>query len=116
MLNVYFTYVNYQSYIHPESGNNLIHFAIEGKSLLCLKKILTCVCLDDLKVKNKDGNTPSLLANKKKYYLFSKILEQIELNFHNNRFLRNLLGNELSVNGMIDFFNKKDYNKVWIKS
>lgn len=112
MLNVYFSYVNYQSYVLPDSSNNLVHLAIEGKSLLCLKKIVSYSSIDDLKMKNKDSNTPALLANKKKYYLFSKILEQIELNFNNNTFRRYLLGDELSVNDMIDFYNKKDYNKA----
>ena len=81
-----FKYIDYQKYIIPCSNNNLIHCAIEGKSIKCIKKILSyCDSTDELKFKNKDGYTPLLYANKFKLNLVEKIIEQTEKNFDNKQ-------------------------------
>lgn len=112
MLNTYFTIVNYHCSLHTNSGNTPLHFAIEGKSLRCLKKILSYTSLEDLKIKNKDGFTPSIFATKKKYFFFSKILDQFETNYNNFIYKNLLLDNEIKVNDMLDYFNKRNYSKV----
>ena len=112
MLDTYFTIVNYHCSLHTNSGNTPLHFAIEGKSLQCLKKILSYTSLDDLKIKNNEGYTPSVFATKKKYYFFSKILDQFETNYNNCIYKNLLLDNEVNVNDMLDYFNKKNYTKA----
>ena len=112
MLTKYFTLVNYVSYSLPLIGNNLIHCAIEGKSLFCLKKILSYASLEDLRMKNKEGNTPSLFANKKKFFFFSKIIDQFELNFSNTSYKQLLIGNEICVNEILKNFSSKEYGKA----
>ena len=81
-----FKYIDYQKYIIPCTNNNLIHCAIEGKNIKCIKKILSyCNSTDELKYKNKDGYTPLLYANKYKLNLVEKIIEQTEKSFYNKQ-------------------------------
>ena len=82
-----FKYIDYQKYIIPCNNNNLIHCAIEGKNIKCIKKILCyCKSTDELKFKNKDGYTPLLYANKYKLFLVEKLIEQTEKYFDNKQF------------------------------
>ena len=81
-----FKYIDYQKYIIPCDNNNLIHCAIEGKNIKCIKKILSyCKSTDELKFKNKDGYTPLLYANKFKLFFIEKLIEQTEIYFNNKQ-------------------------------
>ena len=81
-----FKYIDYQKYIIPCNNNNLIHCAIEGKNIKCIKKILSyCKSTDELKFKNKDGYTPLLYANKFKLFFIEKLIEQTEKYFNNKQ-------------------------------
>ena len=77
LLILYFEYVKYQN-----NNNNIIHFAIDGKKISCLKIILNLSTLEDLKSKNKDGETPVVYANKKKYFYMGKFISSYESNYN----------------------------------
>ena len=82
-----FKYIDYQKYIIPNNNNNLIHCAIEGKNIKCIKKILSyCKSRDELKFKNKEGYTPLSYANKYNLYLIGKIIEETDKNFDDEDF------------------------------
>ena len=48
------------------TANNIIHCAVIGKSIRCLKTMLSICDSDMIRAKNKEGLTPSMLANKMK--------------------------------------------------
>ena len=105
ILNKYFEYVKYQ-----KNNNNLIHCAIDGKKISCLKIILKLSSLEDLKTKNKDGETPSAYANKKQYFFMSKIISSYESNFNNIQQKKLILDKPLSPNEILEYFSKKDFS------
>ena len=87
-----FKYIDYQKYIIPCSNNNLIHCAIEGKNIKCIKKILSyCNSIDELKFKNKEGYTPLLYANKYKLFYVEKIIEETEKHFEDKQYKNAIL-------------------------
>ena len=110
-----FKYIDYQKYIIPCNNNNLIHCAIEGKNIKCIKKILSyCNSIDELKFKNKDGLTPLLYANKFELFLVEKIIEQTEKYFDNKEFINILLSIKVdNLYSIIDLYIKnqnQNYN------
>ena len=82
-----FKFIDYQKYIIPSSNNNLIHCAIEGKDIKCVKKILSyCNSIEELKFKNKEGYTPLSYAKKFGFYMAKKLIEEIEKNIDNKEY------------------------------
>ncbi len=105
MLMYYFQNAKYQ-----KSNNNLIHCAIDGKKITNLKIILNYSSLEDLKCKNKDGDTPIIYANKKKYFFMAKIISFYESNFNNEKMKELFIDKPLSPNKILEYFSNKDYN------
>ena len=105
MLKYYFQNAKYQ-----KSNNNLIHCAIDGKKITNLKIILNYSSLEDLKCKNKDGDTPIIYANKKKYFFMAKIISFYESNFNNEKMKELFIDKPLSPNKILEYFSNKDYN------
>ena len=92
ILSLIFKYIDYQKYIVPSTNNNLIHCAIEGKGIKCIKKILSyCKSIDELKFKNKEGYTPLTYAKKLGFYMIKKLIEEVERNIDNNEYKNILL-------------------------
>jgi hypothetical protein len=69
------------------SSSNLVHVAVTGKNLNCIKLILPHYSTEDLKVKNKDGFTPKELALNLGLNYYSKIIENYEENSLNPNFI-----------------------------
>ena len=113
-----FTFIGYQKYIIPCDNNNLIHCAIEGKNIKCIKKILSyCSSTDELKFKNKDGYTPLLYANKYKLFFVEKLIEQTEKNFNDEKFKNTILSikkieEENVYNILENYINIQDSNNT----
>ncbi len=105
LLILYFEYVKYQN-----NNNNIIHFAIDGKKISCLKIILNLSTLEDLKSKNKDGDTPVVYANKKKYFYMAKFISSYESNYNDKNMKQFILQKPLNPNEILEFFSKKDFN------
>ena len=133
ILNVIYKYIDYQKYILPSSNNNLIHCAIEGKDIKCIKKILSnCNSKDELKFKNKEGYTPPLYAEKFQFFMIRKLMEEFEKNIDDKEYKNILLSiknvdiyeilgkymvirNNCYINSNIDSIQtiiKKDYNSL----
>ena len=92
ILNLIYKYIDYQKYIIPSSNNNLIHCAIEGKDIKCIKKMLSyCNSVDELKFKNKEGYTPLLYAKKFEFNMIRKLMEEVEKNLANKEYINVLL-------------------------
>ena len=92
ILSFIYKYIDYQKYIIPSSNNNLIHCAIEGKNIKCVKKMLSfCNSIDELKFKNKEGYTPILYAKKFEFNLMKKFMEEFEKNMDNQEYKNILL-------------------------
>lgn len=62
-------------------NNNLVHCAIKGKNLTCVKIILYYCSKDDLNEKNSDLLTPAQLASKLGLSLISNIINEYQNNF-----------------------------------
>ena len=128
-----YKYIEYQKYIIPSSNNNLIHCAIEGKDIKCIKKMLSyCNSTDELKFKNKEGYTPILYAIKFEFHMIKKLMEELEKNIDNKEYKNILLSikdediydilgrymvirNNCYINSNIDSIQsiiKKDYNFI----
>ena len=133
ILTLIYKYIDYQKYILPSNNNNLIHCAIEGKDIKCIKKILSyCNTKDELKYKNKEGYTPPLYAEKFEFCMIRKLMEELEKNIHNKEYKNILLSvknvdiyeilgkymvirNNCYINSNIDSIQtiiKKDYNSL----
>ena len=92
ILTLIYKYIDYQKYILPSNNNNLIHCAIEGKDIKCIKKILSyCNSKDELKFKNKEGYTPPLYAEKFEFFMIRKLMEELEKNIDNKEYKNILL-------------------------
>ena len=111
MLQKYFNYVNFEKYISPFNNNNLLHFAVEGKNITCIKIILNYSNLDDLKLKNKENYTPAALANKIKYFYIAKILESYENNFQNSEFKNLIISEPVDINVIISNYIENNFSK-----
>ena len=111
MLQKYFNYVNFEKYISPFNNNNLLHFAVEGKNITCIKIILNYSNLDDLKLKNKENYTPAALANKNKYFYIAKILETYENNFQNSEFKNLIISEPVNINDIISTYIENNFSK-----
>ena len=82
-----YKYIDYQKYEIPSTKNNLIHCAIEGKNIKCIKKMLNYTdSIEELKSKNKEGYTPSSYAKKFGFSMVKKLVEEIEKNFDNKEY------------------------------
>ena len=133
ILTLIYKYIDYQKYILPSNNNNLIHCAIEGKDIKCIKKILSyCNSKDELKFKNKEGYTPPLYAEKFEFFMIRKLMEELEKNIDNKEYKNILLSiknvdiyeilgkymvirNNCYINSNIDSIQtiiKKDYNSL----
>lgn len=112
MLSIFFKYIDYQKYIIPTNNNNLIHCAIDGKNIKCVKKILSfCKTDEELKHKNKEGYSPALYAHKKKLYLMEKLIDEIK-NTNNNLYKNNLLSDKIvDVYQIIDLLTENNKNE-----
>ena len=99
--------------IRIASNNNLIHLAVYGANLNCLKLILKESSYDDFKQRNKDGLTPSELARKKDLNYFSKIIDNYEENYNNPLFI-NLFGekNSINLNDILEKLSQEDYTET----
>ena len=87
VLSFVFKYIDYQKYIIPSNNNNLIHCAIQGQDIKCVKKILSyCNSIEELKFKNKEGYTPLIYAKKYELNFIEKIIEEVEKNFDNKEY------------------------------
>ena len=102
-------YFNYSKY--EKRNNNLIYYAIDGKSIACLKIILGYSNLDDLKNKNKDkdGDTPLNYANKIKYFFMGKIISFYENNFNNEKMKNLIINKPLNPNEILNFYSNNDF-------
>lgn len=78
MLIKYLELTEYKQYINKGSQNNILHCSITGKNLNCLKLMLYYSTIEDIKAKNFEGDTPSDLAKRKKYYSFVKRIDHHE--------------------------------------
>ena len=95
ILSLIYKYIDYQKYIVPSTNNNLIHYAIEGKGIKCIKKMLSyCNSIDELKFKNKEGYTPLSYAKKFGLYMIKKLIEEVEKNIDNNEYKNILLSSK----------------------
>ena len=133
VLSIIYKYIDYQKYIIPSSNNNLIHCAIEGKDIKCIKKILSyCNSMDELKFKNKEGYTPFMYAKMFEFYMIKKLMEEFESNIDNKEYKNILLSiknvdiydilgkymiirNNCYINSNIDSIEtiiKRDYNSI----
>ena len=133
VLSMVYKYIDYQKYILPSNNNNLIHCAIEGKDIKCIKKILSyCDSKDELKYKNKEGYTPLLYAEKYEFFMIKKLMEELEINIDNKEYKNILLSiknvdvyevlgkymvirNTCYINSNIDSIQtiiKRDYNSL----
>jgi ankyrin repeat protein len=82
-----YKYIDYQKYEIPSTKNNLIHCAIEGKNIKCIKKMLNYTdSIEELKSKNKEGYTPSSYAKTFGFYMVKKLVEEVEKNFDNKEY------------------------------
>lgn len=109
VLSKYLEYVHVNGYVIPNENNNLIHCAIDGNSLSCLKIILSISNLADFTMKNKDGHTPSVYAAKKQKYFFSQIIDKIEANFNNEDYKNLLLGSRIPKKQIFNLYINKEY-------
>ena len=105
LLKEYFKYSK-----NEKINNNLIYYAIDGKSIACLKIILSYSNLDDLKTKNKDGDTPLNYANKNKYFFMGKIISFYENNFNNEKMKKLIMNKPLNPNEILNFYSNNDYS------
>jgi hypothetical protein len=87
-------------------NNNLIHYAIMGNNLYCLKLMLKESTIEDLKHKNKENLTPYELAKKSGQSYFSRIIKNFEENCDNKYFVN--IFNEKEVIEIDDVFQKFD--------
>ena len=67
-------------------NNNLIHCAIKGKNLTCVKIILYYCSKEDLNSKNSDLLTPAQLANKLGLSIISNIINEYQNNFEEEEY------------------------------
>jgi hypothetical protein len=82
-----YKYIDYEKYEVPSTKNNLIHCAIEGKNIKCIKKMLSYSnSIEELKSKNKEGYTPSLYAKKFGFSTIKKLIDEVEKNFDNKEY------------------------------
>lgn len=100
---------------YNSNNNNCIHCAVIGKNIKCLKISLFYSKIEDIKAKNADGLTPSLLAKKKGYYIFAKLIDNFENNFDNEiyrgSFYEKISEGERPVD-LLDSFQEKKYESV----
>ena len=108
----YLEYVDYKKYIVPLTNNNLIHYAIEGKKINCVKKILSYSTSEDLKYNNKDGCSPSLYAKLKNYNYMSKLIEETENNYNNSKLKNIIISPYISLNQVVEDFMKKKFDYI----
>jgi hypothetical protein len=87
-------------------NNNLIHYAIMGNNLYCLKLMLKESTINDLKHKNKENLTPNELAKKNGQLYFSRIINNYQENCNNKSFVN--IFNEKDVIEIDDVFQKFD--------
>ena len=104
ILKEYFKYSKYE-----KTNNNLIFYAIDGKNISCLKIILSYCTLDDLKIKNKNGDTPLNYANKNKYFYMGKIISFYENNFYNEKMKNLIINKSLNPNEILNYYTNNDY-------
>ena len=79
-----YKYIDYEKYEVPSTKNNLIHCAIEGKNIKCIKKMLSYSnSIEEIKSKNKEGYTPSSYAKKFGFSTIKKLIDEVEKNFDN---------------------------------
>ena len=102
-----------ERHIIKSNNSNLIHCAIEGKNLNCVKLILRESRLEDIRFKNKEGLTPAEFAKKLRLNYISKIIENFEENCHNQNFL-NLFGRKdtIKANDVLEKFVQEDYSET----
>ena len=62
-------------------NNNLIHCAVKGQNLTCIKIILFYCTKEDLALKNSDSLTPAQLANKLGLSMINNIINEYQNNF-----------------------------------
>lgn len=94
------------------SGNNLVHLAVLGQNLNCIKLILSYASIDEVKHKNKDGMTPKEIANHLSLHYYSKIIENYEENCLNPSFLSIFQNNHsLTVSDILQKYYLEDYNE-----
>ena len=74
-------------------NNNLVHCAIKGKNLTCVKIILYYCSKDDLNEKNSDLLTPAQLASKLGLSLISNIINEYQNNFEEEEYKEHFFKN-----------------------
>ena len=67
-------------------NNNLIHCAVKGKNLTCVKIILYYSTKEDLTLKNGDSLTPAQLASKLGLSMISNIINEYQNNFEEEEY------------------------------
>ena len=74
-------------------NNNLIHCAIKGKNLTCVKIILYYCSKDELNEKNSDLLTPAQLASKLGLSIISNIINEYQNNFEEEEYKEHFFKN-----------------------
>ena len=103
---------------YNSNNNNFIHCAVIGKNIKCLKISLFYSTIEDIKAKNVDGLTPSLLAIKKGYYIFAKLIDNFENNFDHEIYRRSFyekISEGARPIDLLDSFQEKEYESVLCK-
>ena len=84
-------------------NNNLIHCAILGKSISCVKIMLYYCTEEDLNMKNNDSLTPAQLANKLGLYTINNIINEYQNNFKEKEYKKHFYKN-------LEIYNNKIIN------
>ncbi len=92
--------------------NNLIHLAVLGQNLNCIKLILTYCTVDELRHKNKDQMTPRELAKSLNLNYYANIIENYEENCFNPSFISIFCDQStLLVSDILEKFYLEDYSE-----